>query len=195
MNSALAARNFPTHEAEAYYGMVGWGLDELVRKALPEGAEVETVTSEIKEAWTDYYREHPADKAVPYEGIPELLSVLVEANLSLGVLSNKPDELAKRTVEELLPARYFASIRGQSDEFPRKPDPNSLLHMLAELRVAPEEACLVGDSEIDMETARNAGVTAVAVGWGFRDLETLRRSGAEIVAHSAEELREHLLNR
>ncbi|MFW6250919.1 MAG: HAD family hydrolase [Alkalispirochaetaceae bacterium] len=194
MNHALKQHGFPTHPEEAYYDMVGWGLDELSERALPEGSDPKKVLPSIREAWLEYYREHPADRTVPYEGAEELLAALVEANVSLGILSNKPHEMAEQTVAALLPRRYFAAIIGLDDRFPPKPDPTSLLHILEQVDVAPEEACMVGDSEVDMETARNAGVGAVAVSWGFRTLETLQDSGAEVTVHSVDELRRYLLN-
>jgi phosphoglycolate phosphatase len=194
MNHALEKHGYPTHPDDAYYGMVGWGLDELCRRALPEGEAQEELIRELEADWKAYYHEHPADRTTPYDGVEDLLSALVEANISLGVLSNKPDELVRKTVEKLLPSRYFAAIRGQSEEFPHKPDPSSLLDILREIQVDPAEACLVGDSEIDMETARNAGIGAVAVSWGFRSLETLRKAGAEVTVHSTLELRRYLLD-
>lgn len=194
MNHALTEGGYPEHPEDAYYDMVGWGLDELCRRALPEGEGTQDLIQKLEGEWKAYYHEHPADRTEPYDGVEELLSALVESNIALGVLSNKPDELVRKTVEQLLPSRYFAVVRGQSEEFPHKPDPASLLHMLQEIQVEPEEACLVGDSEIDMETARNAGVGAVAVSWGFRSLETLREAGAEVTVHSTEELRRYLLD-
>ena len=203
MNHALKNHGMPTHEETDYYGMVGWGLDELVRRAIRAGLDeqgqkidesvIEQLVPELSEEWMAYYRSHPADKTVPYDGIEGLLTALVEANVSIGVLSNKPEELVTATVAKLLPNHYFAAVHGQSEAFPHKPEPNLLLHILDHLNLAPEEACMVGDSEIDMKTARNAGVEAVAVSWGFRSLETLREAGAEVVAHSTRELREHLL--
>lgn len=194
MNHALKQHGFSTHSDEAYYDMVGWGLDVLTERALPADAELEKLRPSIKKEWMQYYREHPADRTVAYEGVEELLSALVEANVSLGVLTNKPHEMAEQAVAALLPERYFAAIIGLDDRFPRKPDPTSLLHMLEQVRVAPGEACMVGDSEVDMETARNAGVAAVAVSWGFRTLETLREAGADVTVHSAKELQGYLLN-
>lgn len=194
MNHALEKHGYPGHPDEAYYDMVGWGLDELCRRALPEGEAEEELIRKLEEAWKAYYHEHPADRTTLYDGVDELLSALVEANISLGVLSNKPDELVRKTVERLLPNRYFAAVRGQNEEFPHKPDPSSLLHILEEIGVEPEEACLVGDSEIDMETAGNAGVGAVGVSWGFRSLEILRKAGAEVTVHSTLELRRYLLD-
>ena len=194
MNYALEKQGYPTHPDDAYYDMVGWGLDELCRRALPEGEGKEELIRELESDWKAYYHDHPADRTEPYEGVEELITALVEANIALGVLSNKPDELARKAVEKLLPNRYFAVVRGQSEEFPHKPDPSSLLNILEEIQVEPARACLVGDSEIDMETARNAGVGAVAVSWGFRSLEILRDAGAEVTVHSTLELRRYLLD-
>lgn len=194
MNHALKQHGYPTHPDEAYYDMVGWGLDVLTERALPEDANLEALLPSIKNAWMEYYRKHPADRTVPYDGVESLLSALVEANVALGVLTNKPHEMAEQAVAALLPERYFAVIIGLDERFPRKPDPTALLHALEELGIAPEEACMIGDSEVDMETARNAGVEAVAVSWGFRTLETLREAGAEVTVHSTEELRRYLLN-
>ena len=198
MNHALGLHGFPIHGDREYYDMVGWGLDVLVSKAVPPDTfessdDPEGLRRDLKSRFMEYYREHPADRTVPFDGVEELLPKLVEANISLGVLSNKPDELVQQVVDALLPRNYFASVLGRSDDFPHKPEPDSLHHILEELNLDPRRACMVGDSEIDMETARNAGVAAVAVSWGFRSLETLLKAGAEATMHSVRELEDYLL--
>lgn len=192
MNHALREQGLPTHSDKEYETMVGWGLDELARRALPGSAQ--ELHSAAKESFLSYYAAHPTRRTVPYEGVLPLIDRLAAADMRLAVLSNKPDPLVQQVVAELLPAGSFGVVLGRMESFPHKPDPASLAHVLSQLGVASSQACMVGDSEIDMETAGRAQVTPVAVSWGFRSAQVLEEAGAQVIAHTVEELEAHLLN-
>jgi phosphoglycolate phosphatase len=149
----------------------------------------------------EYYWDHPVVETVPYPGVLDLLSELSRGEYRLAVLSNKPDELVRPIVEELLEdvvrsanpdGAGFAAVLGRRDGEPHKPDPTTTRDILGELGVSPEDTFFVGDSEIDIQTAIAAGCVAVGVAWGFRDAEALSAAGAQHVCYSIEELRQVL---
>ena len=123
----------------------------------------------------------------PYPGIPELLDALTARRLPLAVLSNKPDDLTTLIVSRLLATWRFAAVHGARPQVPRKPDPAGALHIARELDLAPGRIIYLGDTRVDMETARAAGMHPVGVLWGFRAAEELRDGGAaELLAHPGE---------
>ena len=117
----------------------------------------------------------------PYDGLDAALQSLCDQGRVLAVLSNKPDELTKDLVRRYFPAVPFALVRGARDDAPLKPDPAVPRAMLAALNVPAADACYVGDSDVDVFTAHNAGMTAVGAGWGFRGAAELEAAGAEHV--------------
>jgi len=151
-NSVLAGRGFPTHAVDDY----------------------EQCLSEMRE---EYGRNWNV-KTRPYEGIPELLGVLQGGGVKRAVLSNKPDELTRVCVSELLSAWTFDAVAGQTAQTPHKPDPTGALGLARLLGVKPAEVVLVGDSDIDMRTAVNAGMYPAGATWGFRSRDELAAAGA-----------------
>jgi phosphoglycolate phosphatase len=161
----------------------------LVERAVPDRAsdDGELIRS-LADEWLAEYARDPVARTRPYDGIEELVDRLGELGLVLGVLSNKPDELVRRSVAALFKASAFAVVWGKRDEMPAKPDPTSAAAIAAEIDVAPGEIVYLGDSDIDMETARNAGMIPVGAAWGFRGAEELRAAGAEHVISEPAEL-------
>ena len=117
-----------------------------------------------------------------------MLDALQKKGIILGILSNKPHPMARKTVGHFFPTTIFADVRGQMPNVPPKPDPAAALDMAAALNIRPEEAFFIGDTRTDMETGVNAGMTPVGVTWGFRDEQELREYGAKILIHHPEEL-------
>ncbi|WP_163864259.1 HAD family hydrolase [Myxococcus eversor] len=186
MNHALAHHGLPTHQEPAYRRFVGEGVRELARRAVPAGRE--DLAAPVLETYRAYYDEHLFDRTASYPGIPALLATLAEQQVVMGVLSNKSDSFVKRLVERLLPGVAFARVYGERPGVPRKPDPTAVLGMAAELELVPGVCGFVGDTAVDMETARAAGMYGVGVTWGFRDAEELHAHGARAVATTADEL-------
>ena len=124
----------------------------------------------------------------PYTGVPELLDALAKRGTKLAVLSNKPDRFTQQCVAELLAPWKFDAALGASDRFPRKPDPASALETARRLGVAPGECLFVGDSGVDMQTARAAGMCRVGALWGFRDQQELMANGAQFLIRSPGEV-------
>lgn len=179
MNRVLAEYGFPTHDLEDYKRFVGRGLRNLVSRALPEGTKDEGLISRCRDSMLEEYGKNYLNKTRPYDGITDLLDELVRRGLKLGVFSNKNDDLTKKLVAALLRDWHFAAVIGSSSEIPEKPDPKGALLISRQLGISPERLIYVGDSDVDMETAHNAGMYAVGALWGFRTKEELISNGSE----------------
>jgi phosphoglycolate phosphatase len=187
-NAVLADNGFPGHAEEAYRDMVGWGLTNLIVRALPEDRRRdETVNALAAELLRRYTRE-PVIKTRPYPGILSMLDELEEGGIPMSVLSNKADPVARRVVERILPGKRFAVVRGAVDGAPKKPDPRSALEIAESMGVPPKKVLFIGDSTVDMHTARAAGMIPVGVSWGFRPPEELLREGAELIIEEPREI-------
>ena len=156
-------------------------MDCLARRALPkEHLDEETINKCMSGARKEYSK-HWSDNTKPYAGIGKLLSELDKLGIAKAVLSNKPDEFTRLTVEKLLPKWSFDIVRGLGPEVPKKPDPGGALQIAQELHIQPREFIYLGDTNTDMQTAGSAGMFAVGVLWGFRDAEELQANGAKVL--------------
>ena len=180
-NHVLTARGFPTHPTERYKTFVGNGIPKLIERMLPSGTP-EQIFADTLADFQAYYALHKNDKTAPYPGIPWLLGELKARGVKLCVLSNKQHEMSFPLVRFHFGADTFDLILGQSDRFPAKPDPASCRFIMEQLGIPAPRILYVGDSNVDMQTARNAGLTACGVSWGFRTVEELTREGADLIA-------------
>jgi len=180
-NRVLVAHGFPVHEIDAYRRFVGDGVRSLVDRMLPEEARDGLTVEACLAAFRQDYWEHWSVATRPYSGIPELLDALAARSMKLAVLSNKPDDLTRRCVAELLPRWRFDVVMGQREGMPRKPDPAVALQVSHSMGIPPSGFLFVGDSPVDMETARAAGMVPVGVSWGFRSHQELVDAGAYVV--------------
>jgi phosphoglycolate phosphatase len=185
MNHALVLHGLPPHPEADYLRFVGEGVKELVRKAVPAGREA--LHEPVLADYRAYYDAHLFDRTRPYPGVMGVLTALVDAGVKVAVLSNKSDGFVKRLAAKLLPGIPFGAVYGERPGIPRKPDPTAALALAAELGVPPEACGFVGDTAVDMDTARAAGMYGVGVTWGFRGHE-LREHGARAVATTADAL-------
>jgi len=187
MNHVLAAHGLPTHPPETYRRLIGEGAQRLARGVLPK--EAEGRAQEILGAFRERYfaPAHLMARTRPYPGIADTLATLQDARVPMAVLSNKPHEATCRIVEALFSDVTFARVLGDRPGVPRKPDPGTALELCAALATAPGRVGLVGDTHVDMQTARAAGAVAVGVEWGFRGEAELRANGAQhVIAHPRE---------
>ena len=186
VNHVLAAHGLPLRTLEEVRRFVGNGAGPLIHRALPEGYPQE---QKVLAEYRAYYQAHNCVQTCPYPGIPELLEQLRQRGLKLAVVSNKPDATTKT-----LAARFFPGLPafGQRDDVPPKPSPDLVFRALDTLGVAAADAVYVGDSEVDVATARNAGLPLAAVSWGFRGRQALAQAGAETIVDTAEQLLEVL---
>lgn len=179
-NHALEVFGYPRRTLEEVRSFVGNGAARLIRLAVPQGADWEPVLAEFQE----YYREHCQIKTCAYPGIPEALADLGR-EYPIAIVSNKPDPAAKRLCAQYFPG-WFS--RGESTDCPRKPAPDMVFKAMAEIGA---DCCIyVGDSEVDVQTAKNAGVPCLSVTWGFRDEAEIREAGGTDFCRNTEELAE-----
>lgn len=193
-NVALAHFNYPTHEEQAYKQFVGNGIYKLVERAIPIEDREETRVEEVKAIFDKYYKDHSLDETRPYEGIIELLTALKEGGIPCCVLTNKAQAYAKELVSHFF-GDLIDQVIGQREGIPTKPDPIGIIQLLASYNVAPGECIYVGDSDVDMKTAENAGVDAIGVLWGFREEKELKEAGATYLAKDPQMLKTQILKK
>lgn len=189
VNHALGLRGLPLHSVAEYRRMVGHGVRNLVKQALPEGADDALVDSALTD-FKAYYQAHIDVHTRPYPGIPELLTDLQAHGIQLAVASNKFQEGTEYLIQRFFPGIRFVAILGNRPGAPLKPDPEIVQEVLRKADVQPADALLVGDSPTDMKTAANGGIESIAVTWGYRTAEEL--AGHRQV-NTVEELRTALL--
>lgn len=185
-NHALEVRGLPSHSMEEIRQFIGNGIRLLICRAMPEGtpeAEIDAALDDFKA----YYAAHIHDRTVPYDGIPQLLTALRKRGIKVAVLSNKIDSASQQLIEYFFPGKTDV-VFGEHVGVPRKPDPTSCRMVMQQLGVQPEQVLYVGDSGTDMQTAKNAGLYAVGVTWGFRSKEVLLEYGADILVHRPEQI-------
>jgi phosphoglycolate phosphatase len=187
-NQALEQFGFPTHSEEAYNYFVGNGINKLFERALPEEARTEENILKIRSKFVPYYDAHNADFSCPYPGTSELLSALQQKNIAIAVASNKYQEAVEKLVHHFFPQIYFAAILGQREGFPSKPDPAIVHDILRISEIEAKDALYVGDSNVDMQTAHNAGVEVAGVAWGFRPIAELEAYHPDHLIYRADEI-------
>ena len=194
VNKGLAAVGLPEHPVDRYRKFVGNGREMLVRRAMGDYSSDEEKYNIVTEVFNREYRLHCNDNTTAYEGCDRLLGALSSRGIHISVLSNKPDEFVESILKKLYPERTFTEAWGQKPEYPCKPDGASLKAMLSLHNIAPEECIYVGDSDVDVLTARNGGVNMAGVSWGFRGKQELTEAGAPFVADAAGELLSYILS-
>ncbi len=193
VNSALAIESLSPCPTEQYKKLVGSGARNLMKKAaaFSRGVDPNQIPADqidrLMASFNKLYDRSWAVETKPYPGVVELLEQLRKTNLKLAILSNKPDAFTKQITNHYFPTREFSPVYGKLDDYPIKPDPTLALKILEQMDIAPSRAMFVGDSGSDMQTARNAGMTAVGVLWGFRDADELKREGADhLIGHPSD---------
>ena len=186
VNHILSVHGWPLRTIEEVRAFVGNGARRLMERAVPPevtGGDFEAVLTEYR----DWYQTHNCVATAPYPGIPALLAALAKAGIKTAVVSNKPDEAVRPLVAEHFGALADIAM-GETAQRRRKPAPDMVNDALAALGADKSRAVYVGDSEVDIETARNAGIPCISVTWGFRDREQLVEAKATELAADAGEL-------
>lgn len=181
MNVALEGMGLAGHPSSAYRSFVGDGVRVLAQRALPEGRRDDASVDACVARMVEVYGTRSDEKTRPYDGVPQLLDELQRRGLALAVLSNKPHDLTVALVAKLLGRWSFGPVFGERTGVPRKPDPSGALEAAGLLGIEPGEILYLGDTPIDMKTARAAGMPVLGVGWGFRDAAELLDAGAHAV--------------
>jgi phosphoglycolate phosphatase len=187
VNAALATMGFPTHDVSAYKRFVGEGVMLLVQRALPADKRDDETLARTAMLVFNEYKVHWNVKTVPYEGIPELLDKMTSLRMQLAILSNKPDEYTKQSVDQFLPRWNFNPIIGVG-KFPPKPNTGGATAIIDKLGVDPARIIYIGDSGVDMKTATDCGFFPVGVLWGFRERDELIEHGAKELIETPQDL-------
>ena len=187
VNHALTESGFDPYPVDDYRHFVGNGVDSLIRTVLKDHATDELMLR-LKEEFRDYYAAHVLDHTKAYSGMAQLLKKLREENILTAVISNKPDRYVPKILEALYPDHRFDLQWGQREGIERKPAPDSLYQALEHFSLSPKDALYVGDSDVDVRFAHNAGLKVCGVEWGFRGREELLSSGADFIVKTPEEL-------
>lgn len=191
VNHALIQNGLPPRTVPEIREFVGNGIRSLIERSVPSGTGAAT-TDSVFEEFRSYYKAHSAEKTCPYDGIIDMLNRLRARGVRLAVLSNKADFAVQVLCEKYFPG-IFDYAAGEKPNIPRKPEPDAVNAILAEFGIIREEAVYIGDSDVDIETARNASMDCISVTWGFRDESILTAHGAACVAHSVQELESAIL--
>ena len=184
VNHTLARYGYPRRTIEQVRKGLGNGAVKLMAAMLPQGEETPGF-ADIMRDYRAWYQAHACVETCPYPGVPEMLERLRQRGCKVAIVSNKPHGAACELAE-----RFFPGVPtfGERPETPRKPAPDMVFHALAALGAGKENAVYVGDSEVDVQTARNAGLPVIGVAWGFRGREALAAAGAETIVDTAAEL-------
>lgn len=182
VNFALESEGLPTHPLSAYNKFVGNGINNLIKQVLVDKGDDEQLCKKVKSHFDSYYPNHLCDETVAYSGIEALLSELESLGIKTAVHSNKPHDYVPHIIKTLFPSHNFDIAWGKRECFERKPSPQALLEIMNRLCVDKSEVLYIGDSDVDVLTAHNAGIKVCGVEWGFRGGEELVGAGADFVA-------------
>lgn len=192
VNAALAACALPPRTTDEVRSFVGNGIRRLIDRSVPKGTEKD-LTDDVFARFKEHYALHCADRTAPYDGIIALLEALRARGIKTTVVSNKADFAVKE-----LCSRYFDGLLdeaiGEREGIKIKPAPDSVNEVLSRLGVSPENAVYIGDSDVDIQTAKNACMDCISVCWGFRSKDFLHENGAEVIAERPEQLLEMIVS-
>lgn len=194
VNIALAAYHMPAKNIEEVRLAVGNGVMRLMELMVPGGKE-NAQFADCLDTFRTEYAKISRNKTRPYDGIPELLDRLTESGIHLAVVSNKFHDAVVDLVRTYFPQIPHAAGEREAQGIRKKPAPDTVFAIINEIGVSPEECVYVGDSEVDVLTAKNAGIDCIGVTWGFREREVLLESGAVVLADNTTELFDAIIHR
>ena len=192
VNVTLFANGLPSRTYDEIRSFVGNGIQKLIERSVPRGTDA-TLTAKVLAEFKPYYGAHCADKTAPYAGILEMLAALRAAGVRTAVVSNKADFAVQSLAKQYFGDLFDVALGEDVEKRPAKPAPDMVWHVLDLLGADKAEAVYIGDSDVDVQTAQNAGLPCIAVTWGFRDRACLENAGASVFADTAEELRDLIL--
>jgi phosphoglycolate phosphatase len=189
LNATLAEAGFPAHPEAIVRGFIGDGLDTTVRHACPEGLADATLVARLVDCFREHYAKAWKSGTRPYPGISELLFDLQADDALLGVLSNKSHAFTVEMVEAIFPEIRFAAVLGLRPGMTPKPDPGGALEIAAKLTLDPCRCIIIGDSTMDIDTAKHSGMRSCAVAWGYHDESRLIAAAPDAIVHDVDNLR------
>lgn len=188
-NHALKMCGCPERRLEEYNMLVGRGILNLFRGALPDGRKDEDTVMKMKEHFVPYYNAHIDNLTRPYDGIMEMLEKMTQAGIHIAIASNKYQEGTEALIRKYFGAYDFSCILGQREGKPIKPDPEIILEAMETVSgITADEIVYCGDSDVDMQTGINAGVRTIGVTWGFRTREELSAYNPWLMVERPEEI-------
>lgn len=187
VNFALKMHNLSERNPSEIRDFVGNGIRHLIDLSVPENTDA-AVTDSVFNTFKAYYKDHSCDRTKPYDGIIKLLKELKEKGIHTAVVSNKADFAVKGLVDKYF-SGLFTYSAGEKAGIPRKPAPDAVYFAIEHFSLKACDSIYIGDSEVDIETAKNAGVDSIIVSWGFRDKSVLINAGAETIVSDVEELK------
>lgn len=190
--SVIAENGYPPNPSESYKKFVGDGTLKLIERALPNGTS-ESEIRRIHALFSERYRAHCLDLTKPYDGMPETVAALKKAGIVCAVASNKPEEFSKLIVTTLFGKNAFDIIRGKREGVPAKPSPEIVNAIMEQSGYSPEQTVVIGDSDVDVMTAKNARTVCIGCTWGFRGEQELRRAGAKYLADKPQHIADLIL--
>lgn len=189
VNRVLSRFGLPTYDSATYKLMVGDGFRALIERCIPpERLHDEGLFDQVFESATREYAAHALEKTKPFPGMLPTLEALSRKGIRLAVLSNKPDDMSNAIVRNLFSAVHFVAVWGNSSQRPRKPDPSAVWEICGMAEARPERSLFVGDSGVDMKTAKAAGMIGIGALYGYRSREELKMAGADFYIASPPEL-------
>ena len=192
VNYGLEKLGCPVHSYETYKKFVGNGKQKLCFRALPDDRKDDAEA--LCSLFDEYYSVHSLDKTRLYDGIADTLHILSEHGVVMAVATNKPQDAAREIVDTLLPDIDFVSVLGGCDYRPKKPDTAILVEIFARIPDVPNKVWIIGDSNVDIRLANNAGIDSIGCLWGFRSREELTAEGADYIAAAPSDIAEIILN-
>ncbi|MBR4626570.1 MAG: HAD-IA family hydrolase [Ruminococcus sp.] len=186
VNAGLRDMGYPVHRYDEYRYMVGNGAAKLCERALPEGAKERA--AELRGLFDGYYRQHYLDKTRLYDGMTEVMEKLSASDVRLAVATNKPEVFAQAMIAMLLPDTDFVRVLGGRPDRPVKPDTAIISEILSALPEGDVTAYMIGDSNVDIQTAQNAGIIGIGCAWGFRGRTELENAGADFIAEIPDDI-------
>ena len=191
ISHSLAEFSLPQVSREHVRQCLGNGAAFLVSHSIPAGSSPE-LEANVLAFYKPWYDAHCLIKTAPYEGILPMMQSLKEQGLRLAIISNKPDRAVQELSDAFFPGLLELSV-GESPSVRRKPAPDTVLTAASQIGLSVDQCVYVGDSEVDLQTARNAGMDCISVTWGFRDEAQLIEAGASVLVRTPEELESLLL--
>lgn len=188
VNHALECHGFPKRSMDEVKSMVGNGVEMLIRRAVPKGCDESTIAT-VLDSFKKHYLQHSEDTTLPYPGIIDMLNKAKADGHHTAVVSNKFDAATKRLCDKYFPGLIDIAI-GEDEKhgIRKKPAPDSVLSVISTLREEKDNCIYIGDSDVDIETAKAAGIKCIAVSWGFRPIDFLKAHGAESIVNDTEQL-------
>lgn len=190
-NDALRRAGLPTFTDAEYAARVGNGIDKLIERILPANFS-NGLFAQVKKDFYAHYDGHYCVRTRAYDGMKETVALLKAAGVLCGVVSNKPNPFTIKVVESLYGVGTFDMLSGQRDGVPNKPDPFLVNEMIEKMGADRKQVLFVGDSDVDIRTGKNAGLTALGVTWGYRSRAVLEENGADYIFDTADDLQEFL---